>query len=243
MTQHTTSTLSERQEMLLSKFYDGEASPLERLRARFLIKRRPAAADFLSSLQSLSSNTYSAATATTESCDLWDRISARIDAEEKAAFYLGKRSSTPTQESFISRLLSSPALFGGLSGAAVAAAILIAVYPASQPRELAIINAEPSALARATQGFHTVTLPNGQNRASSQTGPLGSRTLSSMEMDWMRGSGPLKIIQNPGSSSGVIWVKRSRSLRASASPAPTPLLRKPSATRKGIDDKGLRRSQ
>lgn len=231
--------------MLLSKFYDGETTLLEKLRARLLIKRNSAAASFLNSLQSLSSTAYSSALSANEPCDLWDRISARIDAEERAALYLGKRTATSTtpQEGLISRLLSSHALFGGLSGAAIAAAVLIAVYPSSNQRDLTVINAEPSTLARAPQGFRTVTLPNANNQSENQTAPLGSRSITAMEMDWMRGSGPLKIIQNPGSSSGIIWVKRLRNPRSVASAAPTPLLRKSLSSRKGIDEKTSGRSE
>jgi hypothetical protein len=245
MTEHNARKLSEQQEMLLSKFYDGEVSLLEKLRARLLLKRNSAASEFLASLEQLTSTAYSSTFSATESCDLWDRISTRIDAEERAAVYLGKRSGTTTaaQEGFVSRLLSSHALFGGLSGAAVAAAILIAVYPASNQSELAVINAETSTLARAPQGFHTVTLPSGKDQPGMLTTQRGVRSLSAMEMDWMRGSGPLKIIQNPGSSSGVIWIKRQRNARSSASPIPTPLLRKSSVPRKGVDEKASPRSE
>jgi hypothetical protein len=245
MTEHNASKLSERQEILLSKFYDGEVSLLEKLRARLLIKRNSAASEFLASLEKLTSTAYSSNFSAAEPCDLWDRISTRIDAEERAAVYLGKRSGTTTaaHEGLVARLLSSHALFGGLSGAAVAAAILTAVYPASNQSDIAVINAGTSTVARTSQGFHTVTLPSDKDQSGAHTTQRGVRSLSAMEMDWMRGSGPLKIIQNPGSSSGVIWIKRQRSARASASPIPTPLLRKSSAPRKGVDEQAPRRSE
>lgn len=238
MTKSAANKLTEGQEMLLSRYHDGEVSFIEKLRAGLLVKRNPAASEFLTSLEELSSKAYSSAPSATEPCNLWDRISARIDAEERAALYLGKRSTAPapTNDGLISRLLSSHTLLGGISGAAVAAAILVTVYPASNTKELTVINAEPSALVRAPQGFHTVTLPSGKDQSKMQDAQLTPRSLTAMEMDWMRGSGPLKIIQNPGSSSGVIWIKRLRNAPSSASPAPTPLLRRPSLTQRGIDE-------
>ena len=34
-----------------------------------------------------------------------------------------------------------------------------------------------------------------------------------MEVDWMRGDGPLRVIQNPSEKSTIIWVKRQNQSR------------------------------
>jgi hypothetical protein len=244
MTKHNSNTLTEGQELLLSRFYDGEASLLDRLRARRLISKIPEAATFLSSLKQSTLDTQQHLNQSLEGdCDLWSCISARIDAEERAALYLGARPTTASTEpeGFMSRLLSSHALMGGLSGAAVAAALLLTLSPGSTQRDIPVISLDSASLSRAPQTFQGVTLPSGSSAAPSNGSRLSTVARSPLEVDWLRGAGPLKIIQNPDSSSGVIWVKRQR--LSSTTKTPTPFSRGARVIRRGVDGKVAPRSE
>ncbi len=229
--------LTERQELLLSRYYDGEASLFDGLLAKRLLKINPAAPTFLASLQSLTSETTTTVAASDVECDLWQRISARIEAEEKAAIYLGERSAgpTPQREGFLASLLSSHALLGGFSGAAVAAVLLLSLTPSSSSKNVPVITVDASTIVSAGNGFKPVGL---ENEGGS---PRAVKPLTPMELDWMRGDGTLRIIQSPQSPSGVIWVNRQKRAKAVVSPAPSPF----NATRqqKGLDAKASHRPE
>lgn len=212
--------LTERQELLLSRYYDGEVSIIDRLRAKRLLRTNPAAPAFLASLQSIANYTKSATPTSDTACDLWHRISARIESEERAAIYLGERAALPVtaREGLVASLLSSHIMLGGVSGAAVAAVLLLSLTPSSSSKNVTIIPTAPSALVNANSGFR----PVGLEGAVSGTA-RANRPLTPMELDWMRGDGPLRIIQTPQSSSAIIWVNRKKRAQAVTSPAPSPI--------------------
>ena len=229
--------LTERQELLLSRYYDGEASFFDGFLAKRLLKTNASAPTFLASLQSLTTETTATVAASDVECDLWHRISARIEAEEKAAIYLGNRAATPTpqKEGFFANLLSSHALVGGFSGAAVAAVLVLSLTPLSPSKNVPVIPVDSSTIVSASSGFKPVAL---ENEGGS---PRAVKPLTPMELDWMRGAGTLKIIQSPQSPSGVIWVNRQKRAKAVVSPAPSPF----NATRqqKGLDVKAPNRPE
>jgi hypothetical protein len=121
--------LSEQQELLLSSYVDDECSLLSRLRAERLIKRNESAKLFVQNLKNTSQTYRSLFSETPTSPDLWDKISQRIDAEERASLYLGQRKSETVAPhiSGLANFFSKQALIGGLSGAAVAACVLMLV--------------------------------------------------------------------------------------------------------------------
>ena len=87
--------LSWRQERLLNCYFDGECGFWGRVRASRLLARRTAAREYFDSLQQLQlveqkllPMEFSVAS---RQCDVWDRISSRLDQEERDAILLGKR--------------------------------------------------------------------------------------------------------------------------------------------------------
>lgn len=196
MTKRDGQELTEREELLLSRYFDGECGFFARRSAEKLVSSNPFARDFLGSLDKAGNACRTAAEESAIGADLWSRIDARIDAEERAAFYLGERRSKAESDSFLSRLQSRQALWGGLSGAAVAAAaLLFFVSPATKGPSVAALPGQPFQQA-AVGGF------------AASPASLGNTSRSAMEVDWMRANGSLKIIQDPSGKSATIWVRR-----------------------------------
>lgn len=231
------SNLTEKQEILLCRLFDGDLGFINRYRANRLAKRCCAAQDFLRNLESISS----AVSATPEhqhslpSCDLWDRISQRIVAEEHASVFLGARTqhSAPIHDkhhqSWYS-FFSTQALLGGLSGAATTALVLLVVSSYKTAPSTSTVVASTSNGANLSQQFTQANLSNNgfENSRTSVAAPfsaaasasrpllLQDRGNSVMEVDWMRGDGPLRVIQNPSEKSTIIWVKRPNQTRKPA---------------------------
>jgi hypothetical protein len=193
--------LSEQQEMLLSSYVDNECSFLSRVRAERLIKRSEAAKLFVKNLKNTSQTYRSLFSETTSSPDLWDKISQRITAEERAALYLGERRPTTERAESPSRggFLSRHAVIGGLSGAAVAACVLMLVTRPTKPGEILPVYTGGPVAATNRSAFH---------QASLGSSPQGTAPSSAMEVDWMRSTGSLKIIQSPSDNSAIFWVRR-----------------------------------
>ena len=227
MRQSRSKELSEKQQILLSTYIDNECSFVSRILAERLIKTNSEARLFVHNLKNTSQTYRSLIPTHDTSIDLWDRISTRIDSEERAAIYLGQRK--PELEapgpSFFEKLLSQQALLGGLSGAAVAAAVLVFVARPSKPGEILPVYTGGPVAAHNSSAFHQASLGNG-------TLPAGSR--SAMEVDWVRGNGSFKIIQNPNDKSAIIWVRK----RPFAAPLGNQTI-KPTPTIRVLDEQGL----
>lgn len=212
--------LSEKQQLLLSTYFDRECSFLARLAAERLIKRSPSARLFIDSLERSGSALRSAATNQTVSVDLWDRVSARIDNEERAAVYLGRRNTVVEDDrgSFITRFISRHAVVSGLSGAAVAAAVLMVVSRPQKPGDIIPVHLGVPSVAHNSSAFHQASL--GAN-------PRSFDTRSTMEVDWMRANGSLRLIQNPSGKSAIIWVRKKNASSAATKTTlhPTPTIR------------------
>ena len=193
--------LSEQQELLLSSYVDNECSFLSRMRAERLIKRNETAKLFVQNLKNTSQTYRSLFSDSAASPNLWDKISQRIDAEERAALYLGQRKpavvehQTPALAHFFTR----QSVIGGLSGAAVAACVLLLVSRPTKTGEILPVYTGGPVAAHNTSGFHQASL------GSTQQGVIPG---SSMEVDWMRSNGSLKIIQNPNDNSAIFWVRK-----------------------------------
>jgi hypothetical protein len=252
--------LSEREEILLCRYFDEEAGWWARLSAKRLIARNVSAQDFYDSLTKIKGAVSANVTVTKdEPSDFWEKISTRLDAEERAAFYLGERRNNTLENRASSwyNFISSQALWGGLSGAATTALVLlfVAARPNTDTSLASVLgdtaqgntaqgNTAQGNLGSPPQnGFRQVALNNPMsfidsgglqsnfiNQARTMTltdqatlrdqAALRDRSVrnarpvvfndrsSSMEVDWMRSNGPLKLIQNPNEQSTIIWIKR-----------------------------------
>lgn len=227
MRQPRSKELSEKQQILLSCYIDNECSVISRLFAERLIKTNSEARLFIQNLKN-SSQTYRSLTSNHDTTiDLWDRISTRIHSEERAALYLGQRKPVGdiAGPSLFEKLLSRQALIGGLSGAAIAATVLVFISRPSRPGEILPVYTGGPVAAHNSSAFHQASLGN-------ETQPLGPS--SAMEVDWMRGNGSFKIIQNPQDKSAIIWVRK----RAFSDPVSNRTV-KATPTIRVLDEQGL----
>jgi hypothetical protein len=215
-------TLSEKQELLLSRFHDGECSCLSAFFARRLLSKNTSAQHFLSELKGLSSQ-CSDFVSEPSSVDLWTRIDARIEQEQRAEFYVGTHRSRAAREPLWERINLRHATFGGLSGAAIAAAVLMVL---AQPQQIVTFSAPAAGPVAHNQLIQQAGITNANTQRSLyQTTPVKQHR--SLEVDWMRANGSLKLIPDPSGSSAIIWV-RPRSLtsfsgRSAPQIKPTPL--------------------
>jgi hypothetical protein len=200
--------LSDKQQLLLSRFHDGECGYVESILAKRLISRNPDAVEFCRRLDSIRECCLSELSFTTklgESVNLWDRISTRIDQESRAELYLGKRRIEQKKESVWERFSSPYALAGGLSGAALAAVLLVVSY-----RSPGVTTFTAPHMASTNQFQLVRPVAMGAGSAGSPTTlrvpSVGSP--SSLEVDWVRSQGSLKLIPDPNGSSAIIWVRR-----------------------------------
>lgn len=216
-------TLTERQELLLCRYFDGECGLCGRYVAKSLLAKNPDAREFFEQLSAIKTECQEACSQNDEICgDLWGRISARIESEERAAFYLGSRRQEPIRSgtSLGQKLYKPQVIMGGLSGAAVAGLALIFITRTSSPTEILTVARGGTSGSSAPSDVTQVALGGANQRRPSKS---GARTLSpSMEVDWMRANGPLALIQNPQGKSAIIWVRRkpTAAMRNARQPAP-----------------------
>lgn len=179
-------TLTDAQEMLLGKYLDNEATFFERLAARKLISREPAANRYIASIQRIQKPLKDALPLMNSS--LWMRISARLHAEERSELLLGKRR-------FRSERSFSPVKFflQGGAAAALAAVALFMVIPKNGDNLGQPSNVASTAIERpqvAVQRGVPMTMP------------------ASVGVDWMRSDGRLQVMHDPDERAPLIFVKR-----------------------------------
>ena len=195
--------LTDNQERLLLRYADGECGAVGRHRAEALIRRRPRARAFIDALRELrmEARDMMAADLPNKEPDLWSRIEARIEQEERAAFFLGERRLSRE------RRFNGPHWFLGISGAAAAAGLAAVILLMQAPRES--VNRGPEFAAKSVPA-----VPETAVRLVSDGLPAGyerPRIIeeSAVEMDWLKSDGRVTLIQAPGKrSSAIIWIKR-----------------------------------
>jgi len=216
--------LSEKHELLLCRYFDGECGFFERRAAQTLLNRNIAAREFFEQLSSIRKECEDFGSDTTPaSVDLWDRISARIDVEERTALYSREGNGTQRERSADS-FFNPRIIFGGLSGAVVAALALVFI---TQP------NRTPSDLLTVVRGatwgsfdqvspLTQISTGSGARSGSPIRLALNRMPEAHMEVDWIRSQGQLSLIQNPRSKSAIIWVRRKGKSALRAAPNTVP---------------------
>lgn len=201
--------LSDKQQLLLSRFCDGECGCVERFLAKRLLARSGDAQSFLREMESLRDccrstlerSSQSLSTPTTSTADLWERINIRIEQESRAEIYLGKRIVEQQRESIWERLLSTHTLAGSVSGAALAGLLLFFVY-----RPATIISF--SAPQTAHLGSNNFVQQVGLGASGYTDTNSGAHIQSPLQVDWLRSHGSLSLIPAPDGRSAIIWVRR-----------------------------------
>ena len=93
-----------------------------RYAAKSLLAKNSDAREFFEQLSTIKNECQEVCSQNDErSGDLWERISARIESEERAAFYLGSRREEParSRSSLFDKLFKPQVVVGGLSGSAL----------------------------------------------------------------------------------------------------------------------------
>ena len=207
-------SLSGRQERLLSKLHDGECGLVERLLAERLVSRLAAARRFMARLDEARRVMVERADGAAQ-VDLWSKISMRIDQEQRAEVFLGRR-----RETLVERVVGfvrehRHIAWGVPSGVALAGLILLFVAPSPAPN-----GGEPLGIAREGASYTAAPTVNLASAGSSRS------YRAPVEVDWVRGSGRVRVMQDPQRSSAIIWVRRPqgpRFLPGERFVAPTPL--------------------
>lgn len=189
--------LSPREERLLARYHDGECGWVGRYLAERLITRRAPARSYVEALQKIQRLSRERP-AGSVGVDLWSGIAARIAQEERAAVFLGRRG-----ESWAERLAGfvrehRHIAWGIPSGAALAGMVLLFMAPVNN-----YPGSAPTGVARVGGGGAPVV-----NLASAGNGRPVGQFRDPVEVDWVRGSGRVRVMQDPHRNSAVIWVRR-----------------------------------
>ena len=200
--------LTETQEKLLQKYADGECNALEKLMIQRL-RKRPEALSYLSDLEAISPQIKStmelhSQQAGSQSVDLWDRISVRLEQEDRAALFLGKRKPVVVERfSFFSKQA-----YVGAGALAAACLALLVVIPSSKSGSISN-PAGTSTVANEQSGIPSINLAStNTNRLEPPRFLNSGEVPTSVEVDWMHSAGRVKMIQSPEGGSDIIWVRR-----------------------------------
>ena len=215
--------LTEANEQLLVQHFDGETSWFANFRAQRLLKNSVEAREFVDTLKvigEIARNERAGILATNDKpVDLWSRISARIDEEERVSLYLGNRVQAQRVESKVRffDFLSFDRLAWGLSGGMVAAgftyfmvqstaltaranvAMIVDKVQKSDSANISAVSFSPRQAARRKVRFDDPPVPIQLAQ---------SRIPSAVEVDWVKSDGRVSVMQEPSERSAIIWVKK-----------------------------------
>ncbi len=222
-------------ERLLIKVCDGEASLLERCVGHACISLHEGCRQYSREMRILNDQLKGEVfgVEARPSVNLWDKIERRIEEEERAAIYLGKREVMIQEEESRApwfKEIFNPGVFGGMAVGLATATVAFVVFSkgpvspagvdnlASRDSSIAVIDSQRNT----AEGVDFVTYSNNQDRRRlmsreafrSQQQMRALKRMDSripFEVDWMRSDGHVSFIQDPKERSTVIWVKRSNS--------------------------------
>lgn len=193
-------TLSEREEKLLMQLHDDECGFLQRLRARRLLKQSDTARAFVKQLDSVTVSVRGISSHET-SIDLsgmWDRVALRIEQEERAEIFLGRRKAVSEEPRS-----SWMAAVWGMSGVLAAASLA-----------LVIVQRGDDGAAPGVSGIQVASqagIPQLQSRGVSLGGEsprIVQRPEQAVEVDWVRSDGQVRFIADGRQRTSLIWVKK-----------------------------------
>ena len=202
MDQETCKKLSVGQERLLLKVLDKEACVFERFRAKLLLMVSAEAEVFLDSMRRVREETKNLRQEKMEG-SLWEKIDARIDQEERAAVFLGRRP-VVIQEDPTSSWFSLG--MGNLSGAVVAASVVASLFIARDMMNQELPGARFIAQRASVEGSELLVKPV---RAVQSEAPRVTPQLVRypMEFESMRSDGEISFLRENPDENPVILVR------------------------------------
>jgi hypothetical protein len=202
--------MTESQRILLASYADGQCNWFDRIRAERLLSVSSDARGCLADLRALSKQVQEAYRVPNSSFDnLWQRVSARIDQEERAELFLGKRAPARSWGWSLGDLRSWA--YGSSLAAVVVTAALLIMLPASKQPVGYALSAQGAA-----QNLMPVSLEKQAAKIEKFTRPqiLPDRYVDAMEVDWVKGQGRVRLMQSPDGSSPIMWIKRQPGVQA-----------------------------
>ena len=209
--------LTEKQELMLQKLHDAELFSWGKLKAKLLLKKSQPAQDYMKNLNEIARSVVEDSKRHDSKCydrvsagDLWNSIESRIEQEERAEFFLGKRSPKSgeedrSQQSFVQ--LFNPAFASALVAVAFFGGFYFKKLSAPErsltaATTLSSGDSQPldSASQFASDKIQLVTA--GRKSARSE---LAS---SAPVVDWVRSAGRVHLIAGQQKNhKNIIWVK------------------------------------
>ena len=208
--------------MLLGRLVDGECGFLSRLLANGLLISKAEARTYCETLRLMSGKLNAELKQSDhELKDLWRGISARIDAEERAAIFLGKRPQ-PLQStgSILDRLFGWRALLGsGAVAATATAAVILSLMPVGREVMPGVLASSDRPMTNGA--IVPVSQTSRQSRENFERPRLvEDRYVDAMEVDWVRGRGRVRVMQSPEDRSAILWVRRPQGSGLRVIPSP-----------------------
>jgi len=218
-------------EKLLIKVSDGEGSLIERGVASFLTSAHNGCRDFCRDMKIVGDKVrfLEDDASPSKSVDLWSKIERRIEAEERAAIYLGQREGGGVEKdartSWFAEIFN-PSVFGGMAVGVATAAVAFFVFKpgtgslnqfdSNQEIKIAsssIISDQPPVELVSFSKNKKANVDNREAFRSQRQVRLLRRMNPSIpfEVDWLKSDGKVSLIQDPAQGSTVIWVKRNDS--------------------------------
>ncbi len=189
-----------KEEKLLSRYIDNELGILGKFKAKSLLKRSSEARDVVEGLSEQSELVSSLSTNSLK-VNLADKIFQRIEQEEKAEFYLGKRRNLEKQE-------RDSAFSWGLVGTLASAAACLALFftfanDNSDNIETQVAKVQKESF-QAERQSSTVQLTSVSDSGFDFEDP-------SVEVEWLKSDGRVKMIPAKNEKQmPIIWIKPRR---------------------------------
>ncbi len=204
-------SISENDCRLIERYCDNECSEREIAAVKDLVSENADAASYLSSIKAIHNEVVSSYSGAPDSINIWDKISRRIDEEQKLAILLGaRRISTKTKifQRFAVHVQDHVAAWGVSSAAAIAICVLlIRVLPGSNPNDNGV--GGESFAKESSFGGESAGVSNVARVPVKSSAPeiFEEQIPQTMEVDWMRSKGGVRVIQNRHGSP-IFWVKK-----------------------------------
>jgi hypothetical protein len=224
--------LSEKQERLLMCYHDAACSWFGGVRARRLLGNSESARQYVESLQAISSAMKSPSSSSATSVELWQGVARRIEQEERAALYLGKRTFVDKGRSANQGRVFNGFWVGVPVVAASALALALVWLPGSETSPLGGTETFTGTAPRLQTAQNEQVLPASQQNlvlpvsaqgsveqrpsemALAQNTPLPSyaRSQDPWEVEWIRSDGRVRMIQHRAGRAPILWINRQGSM-------------------------------
>jgi hypothetical protein len=196
--------LSDSEQVILSRFFDGECGIISSWRAKRLLAKNTLARVFIQNLETIQDAINRGKPLTPKPVDLWDRIEQRIEEEARTELYLGTRRSLEGPTLWGSFASNYATWLGGTAGAAVATIALI-IFNSPSPESSSIQQRPSPGRASVVQPISARSKPY---QPAFEIPRIRRRIPESFGVDWMRSEDALHLIPDPSGSSAIIWITR-----------------------------------